>query len=220
MDLDFIDIPDREGTFVTNNLGAFPVLAWLTEYIGTDKDVFIGGGCFKDILTGKKPKDIDIFFANEEAYQRKRGEFLSDSNMKYLGENTRVLKFLDKRKGLMIDVCKPTFSTPKDMLKTFDFTVSQFVLYLRPDFHATQTITDKCFNVQYHHRFFEHLAMKVLVVDRIRVLYPRATMRRIVRYVGYGYKVEKQSLETVIKEIERSALVGGNPLDDCFYEDL
>lgn len=51
--------------FVIDTPDNFWQIRWLDKYMEGHKG-FIAGGCFKNILSGERVKDIDIFFAREK----------------------------------------------------------------------------------------------------------------------------------------------------------
>lgn len=54
--------------FVIDTPDNFWQIRWLDKYMEGHKG-FIAGGCFKNILSGEKVKDIDVFFENESDFQ-------------------------------------------------------------------------------------------------------------------------------------------------------
>lgn len=54
--------------FVIDTPDNFWQIRWLDKYMEGHKG-FIAGGCFKNILSGEKVKDIDIFFESESNFQ-------------------------------------------------------------------------------------------------------------------------------------------------------
>ena len=54
--------------FVIDTPDNFWQIRWLDKYMEGHKWC-IAGGCFKNILSGEKVKDIDIFFESEDDFQ-------------------------------------------------------------------------------------------------------------------------------------------------------
>lgn len=54
--------------FVIDTPDNFWQIRWLDKYMEGHKG-FIAGGCFKNILSGERVKDIDIFFESESDFQ-------------------------------------------------------------------------------------------------------------------------------------------------------
>lgn len=55
--------------FVIDTPDNFWQIRWLDKYMEGHKG-FIAGGCFKNILSGERVKDIDIFFESESDFRR------------------------------------------------------------------------------------------------------------------------------------------------------
>lgn len=55
--------------FVIDTPDNFWQIRWLDKYMEGHKG-FIAGGCFKNILSGERVKDIDIFFESESDFQK------------------------------------------------------------------------------------------------------------------------------------------------------
>ena len=53
--------------FVIDTPDNFWQIRWLDKYMEGHKR-FIAGGCFKNILSGERVKDIDIFFESESDF--------------------------------------------------------------------------------------------------------------------------------------------------------
>lgn len=65
--------------FVIDTPDNFWQIRWLDKYMEGHKG-FIAGGCFKNILSGEKVKDIDIFFESESDFQEAVNLF-NDGNL-------------------------------------------------------------------------------------------------------------------------------------------
>lgn len=57
-----------ETNYQKNTPDNFWQIRWLDKYMEGHKG-FIAGGCFKNILSGERVKDIDIFFESESDFQ-------------------------------------------------------------------------------------------------------------------------------------------------------
>ena len=57
-----------ETNYQKNTPDNFGQIRWLDKYMEGHKG-FIAGGCFKNILSEEKVKDIDVFFESESDFQ-------------------------------------------------------------------------------------------------------------------------------------------------------
>lgn len=67
--------------FVIDTPDNFWQIRWLDKYMEGHKG-FIAGGCFKNILSGERVKDIDIFFESESDFQEAIDSFNDEKHHK------------------------------------------------------------------------------------------------------------------------------------------
>lgn len=67
--------------FIIDTPDNFWQIRWLDKYMEGHKG-FIAGGCFKNILSGEKVKDIDIFFESESNFQEAVDLFNDEKHQK------------------------------------------------------------------------------------------------------------------------------------------
>lgn len=84
--------------FVIDTPDNFWQIRWLDKYMEGHKG-FIAGGCFKNILSGEKVKDIDIFFESESDFQE-AVDLFNDKNTKKKDGNlsTEMRRYVRSRK--------------------------------------------------------------------------------------------------------------------------
>jgi len=207
--------------FITRPGENYMQLKWLEPLLRVTGG-YVAGGAFKNIFLGQKVKDIDIFFETHSEWKK------SVTNCRQLGfdvvyENDKVVAFRDDKTGVMFELVGvddpsssvgysngPYFGMPRDVLRNFDFTVTQFAMVL----DAEDDEDSVGFHVLFHPDFFEHLHMKRLVIDPDSGLpYPISTFERVLRYTKYGFGLCKESKALLImgiKESEETTLDGIN----------
>ena len=151
-----------------------PELECLKQYL-VGHNGYIAGGCFKDIFTGKQPKDIDIFFRNIDDLNKAITFFSASDKYTELKSNSSFSTYKNKETGVDVQLIRFKFAAQEDMLTCFDFTVTKFAYWNGL--------------VLYHKKFFEHLQRKILTFDASSLLSPHRTYYRIVRYVKYGFNI-------------------------------
>lgn len=84
--------------FVIDTPDNFWQIRWLDKYMEGHKG-FIAGGCFKNILSGEKVKDIDIFFESESDFQE-AVDLFNDKNIRKKDGNlsTGMRRYVRSRK--------------------------------------------------------------------------------------------------------------------------
>lgn len=176
----------------------FPKIKWLDKYMTGHKG-FIAGGCFKNIFSDTKVKDIDIFFKNKEDFIKARKYFEDNKEFVFFYKNKKVVAFKDKKTDLIIELIRSKYGTPKQIIEDFDFTIVKFAYYkqITIDGNEEETISYKCL---YSDKFFEHLTLKRLVIDD-KTPFPINTFDRMFRYAKYGYFPCRETKNKLINEI-------------------
>lgn len=227
-------------------------LLWLDDYLLGHKG-FICGGCFKNIMNKEKVKDLDIFFRNEKDWLAACTYFdeqtpgykfeevdnvlsYEDATWLFHYENSKVKAYKNKKTGIVVELCRSVFGTPKEILDNFDFTITKFAYYkeevedetgaeisddlkdliefgiyteeeLKKQLQA-EAETHYETRIICHESFFEHLHMHRLVIDD-KILFPMSTLERMFRYVKYGYhpcKETKLKIAKALNEMDERAI--------------
>lgn len=196
----------------------FYPLMFLEQYL-MGHNGFIAGGCFKHILCGKKAKDVDIFFKNEEDYwnavnffssktvnykaSEKGKEVTEEAEWLFTYQNDNCISYKNKRTGIRIELCKSIFGTPEEVLSKFDFTIVKMAVAMESSENDSGE-EERESVVYYHDDFFKHLHMKRIVIDD-EIPFPISTLERTYRYAKYGYfpcKETKLKLAKAINKLE------------------
>ena len=136
---------------------------------------FIAGGCFKNILSGERVKDIDIFFESEDDFQEAVDLFNDEKHQKegwkFKYRNEKVCAFQKEGEKAWIEFIESEFGKPEEILRSFDFTVAKMAYYKEPKYEekeddyfpfSSASIVAYEYKLLYHEKFFEHLHMKRL----------------------------------------------------------
>lgn len=148
--------------------GVKKLIASALEGVFVPPKGFLAGGCFKDLLIGRKPKDYDVFFRTYEDFVEAVAQCKADCNLLY--ETPRSVAY--ENGSTVIELVCYDFGEPEKILEDFDFTVCQMA-YDRGELICSE-------------RFFEDLAARRLVI--VSVPSPTRTFSRMVRYCGYGFQ--------------------------------
>ena len=163
------------------------------KYIPFDGS-FMAGGAIKDILEDKVPRDLDIYFINESDMNKgiEWYKWSADFEKKY--ENDNVVAFEEKSTGMVVELVTIVKSNYENIADSFDFDIDKVVLY-RVDVEGYPT-----YSISYIDGFFESLSLKELVISGY-IKNPIATFKRLIKYVGYGYSVNKESAQKLLDAI-------------------
>lgn len=169
---------------------------------------YIAGGCFKNIFTDTPFRDIDIFFKNIADYQKARTLFRTKYPHKYTTQNATA--FLDKENDVTIELITAKYNEPISMIKSFDFTVCQFVYFKEYEVHEKYDKNGKFikieesfsdYTVAYNTNFFDDLKNKKLKIDTATEL-KFSILNRLIKYVKYGYEPSNDTKTKIIKAIK------------------
>lgn len=205
----------------------FWMLNWLDEFMSGHKG-FICGGCFKNIFSKEKVKDLDIFFESRGDYEDAvqyfdsmtpgyEGDDKRDEEYTFFYENDNVKAYKHKRTGVTIELCCKIFGTAEEILKKFDFTIVKFAYYkaevedetgadandpfgVGDEFLKEKPETHIEYKILMDDKFFEHLHMKRLVIDD-NIPYPMSTLERMFRYAKYGYFPCRETKMKIVKAL-------------------
>lgn len=214
---------------VSENRENFWMLYWLDEFMVGHKG-FICGGCFKNIFSREKAKDLDIFFESRSDFEEAvnwfdsmtpgyEGDDKQDEQYTFFYENNNVKAYKHKRTGTTIELCCKIFGNAKTILSQFDFTITKFAYYKAEVEDESGAELDKSLflpfddggedqkpktHVEYKilmdDKFFEHLHMKRLVIDE-NIPFPMSTFERMFRYARYGYFPCKETKMKIIRAL-------------------
>lgn len=208
---------------VTQEKDNFWILNWLDEFMIGHKG-FICGGCFKNIFTHEKVKDLDIFFKNQNDFDDAVQYFDSMTTgydggdkraeeYRFYYENVNVKAYKHIRTGTVLELCNKIFGTAESILKQFDFTIAKFAYYKAEVEDETGALLEGTplvvgekrdthieYRVMHDDKYFEHLHMKRLVVDD-SIPFPMSTFERMFRYAKYGFFPCKESKMKIIQAL-------------------
>lgn len=127
--------------FVIDTPDNFWQIRWLDKYMEGHKG-FIAGGCFKNILSGEKVKDIDIFFESESDFQEAVDLFNDEKHQKegwkFKYRNEKVCAFQKEGEKVWIEFIESEFGKPEEILRSFDFTVAKMAYYKEPKYEEKE----------------------------------------------------------------------------------
>lgn len=155
--------------FIIDTPDNFWQIRWLDKYMEGHKG-FIAGGCFKNILSGERVKDIDIFFESESDFQEAVDLFNDEKHQKegwkFKYRNKKVCAFQKEGEKVWVEFIESEFGKPEEILRSFDFTVAKMAYYKEPKYEekeddyfpfSSASIVAYEYKLLYHEKFFEHL---------------------------------------------------------------
>jgi hypothetical protein len=195
--------------YIISDAFHFEKLRLLYPYFKGHKGI-IAGGVFKDIFSDRNFRDIDIFFGKETEFCNCIHEYSSSKEFSKKYENDNAIGFEENFSKIRVDFVRKRFGSPREILDSFDFSVSKFALYKDKE---------KLFKVIYHPLFFSDLVTKTLRYDST-VGDPILQFSRILKYSRYGFKINKADQINLIKQINNldiSRINSSSMFDDDYY---
>lgn len=165
------------------------LISLLHRYIPLD-GVCVAGGFFKDYFSGKKPKDIDLYFKDPATVQGTE-KIIAAADYKKVFASEAVTRY--KNKQMTVDIVTKLFGSPQEIIAEFDFTICKFAVYRQGnDFMAI-----------YHKDFFLDLHAKKVAAKDTPMNYPVDSLRRLLRYCQYGYKPDDDTIFSIAEGINQ-----------------
>lgn len=172
---------------------------------------YIAGGVFKNIFNDERFKDVDIFFEKKEDFVEADLIFSNDDDYVKRYENKKCKAYLNLKTNVTVELIRHQFASPLEMTRDFDFTITKFVYYkevLPTDQFAADLGIDEdsvVWKIAYHDKFFEHLLLKRLVIDRNadELILPVNSFNRMFRYAKYGYFPCRETKTKIIEALRK-----------------
>jgi hypothetical protein len=168
----------------------YPEIDRLKYYLDWVSGGHIAGGVFKDIFTGKEPKDIDIFFSSHHAHHAAVAKYSASHQLIYTSLN--AVGFEHSKTGDRIELVDSNMYALRN-IERFDFTISKFCLVPDTDHWGNRTGE---YQIIRHRSFWEDLRAKRLVIAPEQDGYIRDIpdlFGRTLRYTKYGYDLDADS---------------------------
>lgn len=162
---------------------------------------YIAGGVFKDILTGKEPKDVDVYFETEKDYN----DALSATDMRQIYESQNVIGFktID---SINVEYVHSFYKKPEELINEFDFTITKFAYWIKDGVPTAIAHTD----------FETDLGFKNLRVIG-NLPFPVSTFMRAIRYSEYGYWLDADSAYRIVKAVNEMPAIDDSEFMSGFY---
>jgi hypothetical protein len=157
------------------------------------ESVWLAGGALRTLIDSEdEVNDFDIFFKSVEAQINIKNK-LTSAGFEIIYECPNGFLFTYKKNSVKVQlVCRQYYSSPEELISSFDFTVTcaatngKFLYYTRP--------------------FIKDIKRKELHLSNLT--YPVASFKRAVRYSNKGYSV-REFAEEFVKTVNTSG-----PLSD------
>lgn len=167
------------------------VTTCLRRYAG--KSV-LAGGYIRAAIANEAIHDIDIFVPTK----RDAEIFVSQGFSDVKAEDKH---YQATASGIELQVIwRYPYTQAYEILEQFDYTVAKAAIWFDEGYSKGRKKIEPDFKSICHERFYKDIARKLLVYDCDREVERIESIPRLLKYVGYGYSIEPDSLaEVVIK---------------------
>lgn len=162
-----------------------------------------------------KEKGANCIVTNPEILKymelrEKSVEAWKDEGWRFKYRNEKACAFQKEGEKVWVEFIESEFGKPKEILRSFDFTVTKMAYYKEPKYEekeddyfpfSSASIVAYEYKLLYHEKFFEHLHMKRLVIDE-NIPFPVSTWERSYRYKGYGYNMCRETKKKLLQAIK------------------
>jgi hypothetical protein len=161
-------------------------------YHQTTKDLvrtktFFAGGCIRDMIRGKDPKDYDLYFFDEES----RNKFFELVKDEFQFKETSIKNYNSKK--MPIQVITVVTGMPENLIDTFDFTINQ-------GYYIPQLDILKLGDLE-----------NVLIPGK-HIFTPIQALLRAQRFLKQGYKLPAATLIEIGVQISRKPVTNAEEL--------
>lgn len=153
--------------------------------------ILIGGGCFESLMSGKAPKDYDVFFISEDDFDDfydllEKDDFIPSKKLSEVKKEDRFIEFV--KEDIKIQAIKTMYySSIEELVGSFDFTVTMFGVSMG--------------KVCYHCMAPIDVLRKKLVLGNMT--FPASTIRRLIKYTTKGYYLCGGSAQIIANEVNK-----------------
>jgi len=173
------------------------------------KELYIAGGFIRATIAGEKISDIDLFgksaerlltIAKDLTLARKGRFFTTENAITVLRHPRHPVQFITRW----------LFAEPKALIKSFDFTICQAVIWaeeikvstINTNPGETTPETKTIFKSMISESFYPDLAAKRLVyTSPVREEAAGGSMMRVIKFIKKGYNIQAPSIAGVIARI-------------------
>jgi hypothetical protein len=162
----------------------------LTQHHG---NLFVGGGVIRAIVAGEEPKDIDLFGADAGKLHLIAELFAKDRPGARVHTSKNAITVITPNRLPVQFITRWTFSKGYELLRSFDFTVCQAVVW------RSGNQSNSRWESARGDSFYVDLAGRRLVyTNPVREEEAGGSLLRVLKYVKRGYSIQVSSMVDVI----------------------
>lgn len=175
-------------------------LRWIVSRLPQDvirllkeEGLFLGGGFIRSTIAGERPEDIDLFGTDSNKVER-LARALSDSREGRFHKSDNAITILTGTRMPVQFITRWAFDSPANLMKSFDFTICQAVVWWAADLNCWMSST--------HFDFYSDLAARRLVyTSPQREEDAGGSLLRVRKFLKRGYNIQAESLAFVVARL-------------------
>ena len=159
---------------------------------------FVAGGFMREIVSGGKPSDMDLFFRNEDCFNTSAKILQADPSYFMSCESEVALTF-DRRETPenRVQLIRSNFGGPEKILKGFDFKMCMIGLD-----YVTRS-------VYYFDNVLEHIEKKIMAFNSdSKTEFNVSSLKRLVKFASRGYTISNEDLKSFAEAIAKLGVDG------------
>lgn len=154
------------------------------------ENIFLAGGYLRSCITREPVNDIDLFVNSVEQAESLAEKLKSKIHSARIHKTDNAYTILSDRSPIQV-IHRWTFDHPVDVIKSFDFTIAQAVVFFDQD---RRLFVSHCVD-----NYYSDLAARRLVyTSPIREEEPGGSLLRVLKFYQQGYRIPIGSLGAVI----------------------
>lgn len=167
--------------------------------VGMGNGVYVAGGAMRNLIDDtKNDKDYDFFFASKTDLDTWEANIQKIGKKVFETTHCNTYSVIVDNKDVKIQAIKHIFySSLEDLINSFDYTICMF------GYDGT--------NLMCGDYSLWDLSTKSLIVNKIT--YPVASIRRLIKYSKYGYKVCNGTISTILQAVTQNQTLLNNDIE-------
>lgn len=158
---------------------------YLKKMVGRDfENCFLAGGAITSTLSGKKVRDLDLYFKDKQSFCDALQSMFDDGAW-CVSITKRAVTFIENNETVYQLMCFDWFETAEDIFSKFDFTVCMAAIDLKKD------------KLERHPDFIRDLAKRNIRFNH-KTEFPLGSAMRVKKYKDRGYEIDNSELLKVI----------------------
>lgn len=168
---------------------------FLENIVKTEKwnnRIFIGGGFIRSVIQNEKINDVDVFVKSKDDAEHLALEIKNElKSVEYIHKTEYALTLVGIYPTIQI-IHKWNFDKAEDVIKSFDFTICNAVIYYEDGKYKTHC----------EDSYYEDLASKRLVYTKPkRIEEAGGSTLRVLKYYNKGFRIPLDSLGSVLARL-------------------